>query len=105
MRLDTLEVEVEEPALIKSKKLPFQGSRFDDIVAGPTESELNSLALRKELNQRTGCVVFVHDQAQRQDFRKVLKYWQRIGELHFLPDVMVNPNVQPGKLQVGYETS
>lgn len=83
--------------------LPNNGSRFDDMIdRGPSAEEINSLAIRSELNQRPGVVVFVHDQEQRRDFRKVVRYWKRIKELHHDVDVMLDPDVKPGQIRVGY---
>lgn len=85
--------------------LPFHGSKFDDLIdRGPTPEEVNSLAIRSELNQRPGVVVFVHDQEQRKDFRKVIRYWRRIKELHHDVDVMLDSGIEPGKIRIGYQT-
>ena len=83
--------------------LPNNGTRFDDMIdRGPTAAEVNSLAIRSELNQRPGVVVFVPDQETRVEFRKVVKYWKRINELHHDVDVMLDPDIKPGDLRIGY---
>jgi hypothetical protein len=82
--------------------LPHNGTKFDDMASrGPTEAEVNSLALRSELRQRTGAVVFVATQEDRREFRKVIKYWMRIKELHHDVDVMLDSSMEPGNVRVG----
>ena len=82
--------------------LPFNGTKFDDMIEkGPTLEEVNSLAIRSELNQRTGVVLFVSSQPERVEMRKVVKYWRRIKELHHDVDIMLDQSMKPGTLRVG----
>lgn len=83
--------------------LPHGGSHFDDLrpaTAPPTEAELNSLAIRTELNQRDGVAIFVDSNEQRVEMQKVVKYWRLREELHHPVPVLVDTTIRPGGMQI-----
>jgi len=84
--------------------LPNDGTLFDDQRGPkpPTVEELNSLAFRQELNQRPGVTIFVHNQEERREMRKVCKYWMMRNQLHHMPSVMVDSSLKPGTTNVRY---
>jgi len=90
------------PGMSKQKmRQDYGGSFFDDLVKnGPSSSEINSLAIRSELNQRVGAVVFVQNQEARTDMRKTIKYWMKIGELHHDVQVLLDFTMSPGQIKI-----
>ncbi len=83
------------------ERLKYGGSFFDDLVKnGPTEEEINSLAIRTELNERHGAVIFVQNQEARRDFRKVLKYWHQIKELNHIPQVLLDESMPVSSIRI-----
>ncbi len=92
------------PGVPKQKqRQDYGGSFFDDLVKkGPTDAEINSLAIRTELNQRTGAAVFVQNQGARTEMRKVIKYWLKIDELHHDVQVLLDFSMGTNELRVAY---
>ena len=85
--------------------LPHGGTEFDDMKPTsplPTEEQLNSLAFRMELNKRPGVSIFVANQEDRIEMRRVLKQWLKATELHHRVDVFVDAGVAPGQVRVAY---
>jgi len=84
--------------------LPNDGTLFDDMRGPkpPTPEELNSLAFRQELNKRPGVMIFVSNQEERRQMRKVCKVWMAKKEIHHMPDVMLDSSLKPGSTNVRY---
>lgn len=99
-------IEVTHPGAVEAptKRHKEGGSWFDDQPRynGPTQEQLNSLELRRELNQRVGISMFVNSHDERQEMRKVLQHWLKLKELHHPVDVWVDTTVEPGQVRLRY---
>lgn len=79
------------------------GTYFDDLLGKkpPTPEELNSLAIRAEINARPGVAVFVSRETLEQA-QSVVALWQRYGEVSSDLRVLVDSTIKPGSMEVRY---
>jgi len=88
---------------IPDKRRKDGGSYFDDLLGKkpPTAEELNSLALRNEINARPGSCVFVSTARLRQ-MQEVVALWQRYREVSPSLRVLTDDTLKPGTVEVRY---
>lgn len=88
---------------IPEKRQKEGGTYFDDLLGKkpPTKAELNSLAIRQELNGRPGAHIYV-PQVDLKRMQAVMTLWRRYKLLDRSVLVMIDDTLKPGTIQVRY---
>lgn len=88
---------------IPKKRQKEGGTYFDDLLGKkpPTDEELNSMAMRKEINSRPGTNVYVPRETLRR-MQEVIALWQRYEQVSPSLLVLVDDTIQPGTVEVRY---
>jgi len=79
------------------------GTYFDDLLGKkpPTPEEVNSMAMRMEINARPGSCVYV-SQKELTRMQSVVALWQRYKEVSPQVHVLVDDTLKPGTVEVRY---
>jgi hypothetical protein len=94
---------VTQELFVPQKRHKDAGTYFDDLLGKKplTDDELNSLALRTEINARPGCCVFVARETLRQ-MQSIVALWQRYEKVSPALRVLVDDTLRPGAVEVRY---
>lgn len=88
---------------VPKKRHKDAGTYFDDLLGKkpPTDNELNSLAIRAEINARPGVCVYV-SRGTLVKMQSIVALWQRYEQVSKSLRVLVDDTLKPGAVEVRY---